>query len=87
MLARSGSYVVRSRVIDDDAHVWLDFEWGESSDFVMGSADAHARAGAKCAALDNELMRRLQARQGVVDRRSRDARLAPVRDTAPCALA
>jgi len=29
MLARSGSYVVRSRVIDDDAHVWLDFEWGE----------------------------------------------------------
>ncbi|OCF38541.1 rho GDP-dissociation inhibitor [Kwoniella heveanensis CBS 569] len=28
MLARSGSYVVRSRVIDDDKHVWLDFEWG-----------------------------------------------------------
>ncbi|WVQ71940.1 hypothetical protein IAR50_001482 [Cryptococcus sp. DSM 104548] len=28
MLARSGSYVVRSRVIDDDATVWLDFEWG-----------------------------------------------------------
>ncbi|KAK8854709.1 hypothetical protein IAR55_003448 [Kwoniella newhampshirensis] len=28
MLARSGSYVVRSRVIDDDQHVWLDFEWG-----------------------------------------------------------
>jgi hypothetical protein len=29
MLARSGSYTVRSRVIDDDNHVWLDFEWGE----------------------------------------------------------
>lgn len=29
MLARSGSYVVRSRVVDDDQHVWLDFEWGE----------------------------------------------------------
>ncbi|WVQ95018.1 hypothetical protein IAU59_002110 [Kwoniella sp. CBS 9459] len=28
MLARSGGYVVRSRVIDDDKHVWLDFEWG-----------------------------------------------------------
>ncbi|ORY35499.1 rho GDP-dissociation inhibitor [Naematelia encephala] len=28
MLARSGSYNVRSRVIDDDNHVWLDFEWG-----------------------------------------------------------
>ncbi|WVF67431.1 hypothetical protein IAT40_002187 [Kwoniella sp. CBS 6097] len=28
MIARSGSYVVRSRVIDDDKHVWLDFEWG-----------------------------------------------------------
>ncbi|KAK1927243.1 immunoglobulin E-set [Papiliotrema laurentii] len=28
MLARSGSYVVRSRVIDDDDQVWLDFEWG-----------------------------------------------------------
>ncbi|WVQ80055.1 hypothetical protein IAT38_002156 [Cryptococcus sp. DSM 104549] len=28
MLARSGSYVVRSRVVDDDNHVWLDFEWG-----------------------------------------------------------
>ncbi len=31
MLARSGSYVVRSRVIDDDQQVWLDFEWGESN--------------------------------------------------------
>ncbi|WVN86337.1 uncharacterized protein L203_101500 [Cryptococcus depauperatus CBS 7841] len=28
MLARSGSYIVRSRVVDDDNHVWLDFEWG-----------------------------------------------------------
>ncbi|KAK4688816.1 Rho GDP-dissociation inhibitor, partial [Tremellales sp. Uapishka_1] len=28
LLARSGSYVVRSRVVDDDNHVWLDFEWG-----------------------------------------------------------
>ena len=28
MLARSGSYVVRSRVTDDDKHEWLDFEWG-----------------------------------------------------------
>lgn len=28
MLARSGSYTVRSRVVDDDNHVWLDFEWG-----------------------------------------------------------
>jgi Rho GDP-dissociation inhibitor len=30
MLARSGSYVVKSRIIDDDKKVWLDFEWGES---------------------------------------------------------
>jgi hypothetical protein len=29
MLARTGSYNVRSRVIDDDSTVWLDFEWGE----------------------------------------------------------
>ena len=29
MLARSGSYVVKSRIIDDDQHVWLDFEWSE----------------------------------------------------------
>ncbi|UOH82943.1 hypothetical protein LQV05_005656 [Cryptococcus neoformans] len=28
MLARSGTYVVRSRVIDDDNTIWLDFEWG-----------------------------------------------------------
>jgi Rho GDP-dissociation inhibitor len=35
MLARSGSYVVRSRVIDDDAHVWLDFEWGESGSVAL----------------------------------------------------
>ncbi|WVQ90506.1 hypothetical protein IAS59_004286 [Cryptococcus gattii] len=28
MLARSGTYVVRSRVMDDDNTIWLDFEWG-----------------------------------------------------------
>jgi hypothetical protein len=27
MLARSGSYAVRSRVIDDDGKVYADFEW------------------------------------------------------------
>lgn len=27
MLARSGSYAVRSRVIDDDKNVYVDFEW------------------------------------------------------------
>ncbi|GAA5967769.1 hypothetical protein JCM11641_005761 [Rhodosporidiobolus odoratus] len=27
MLARSGSYSVRSRVIDDDKNVYIDFEW------------------------------------------------------------
>lgn len=27
MLARSGTYLVRSRIIDDDQTVWLDFEW------------------------------------------------------------
>ncbi|KAA1098641.1 hypothetical protein PGTUg99_007645 [Puccinia graminis f. sp. tritici] len=27
MLARSGSYTARSRVIDDDGTVWADFEW------------------------------------------------------------
>ncbi|KLO07517.1 rho GDP-dissociation inhibitor [Schizopora paradoxa] len=27
MLARSGSYGVRSRVIDDDGHIYADFEW------------------------------------------------------------
>ncbi|GAA5999872.1 hypothetical protein JCM10207_005950 [Rhodosporidiobolus poonsookiae] len=27
MLARSGSYTVRSRVIDDDKNIWVDFEW------------------------------------------------------------
>ncbi|GAA5871459.1 hypothetical protein JCM8547_001348 [Rhodosporidiobolus lusitaniae] len=27
MLARSGTYSVRSRVIDDDKHVYIDFEW------------------------------------------------------------
>lgn len=27
MLARSGSYLARSRVIDDDGTVWADFEW------------------------------------------------------------
>jgi hypothetical protein len=30
MLARSGTYTVQSRVIDDDQHVWLDVEWGKS---------------------------------------------------------
>ena len=30
MLARSGSYDVRSRIIDDDNKTWLDFEWSES---------------------------------------------------------
>ena len=29
MLARSGTYIVRSRVTDDDQTIWLDFEWGE----------------------------------------------------------
>jgi hypothetical protein len=29
MLARSGTYTVQSRVMDDDQHVWLDVEWGE----------------------------------------------------------
>jgi len=28
MMARSGSYVARSRIVDDDGTVWLDFEWG-----------------------------------------------------------
>ncbi|WWD02318.1 hypothetical protein V865_000357 [Kwoniella europaea PYCC6329] len=27
MLARSGTYSVRSRVTDDDNDIWLDFEW------------------------------------------------------------
>nr|XP_019044759.1 rho GDP-dissociation inhibitor [Kwoniella bestiolae CBS 10118]OCF23689.1 rho GDP-dissociation inhibitor [Kwoniella bestiolae CBS 10118] len=27
MLARSGTYAVRSRVTDDDNNIWLDFEW------------------------------------------------------------
>lgn len=27
MLARSGTYGVRSRVIDDDGKVYVDFEW------------------------------------------------------------
>lgn len=27
MLARSGSYLVRSRIVDDDGTNWLDFEW------------------------------------------------------------
>ena len=35
MLARSGSYVVRSRVIDDDQHVWLDFEWGKWHPLIL----------------------------------------------------
>jgi len=31
MLARSGSYDVRSRIIDDDKKTWLDFEWSRST--------------------------------------------------------
>jgi Rho GDP-dissociation inhibitor len=27
MLARAGSNVVRSRIVDDDGTVWLDFTW------------------------------------------------------------
>ncbi|GAA5838543.1 hypothetical protein JCM5353_003132 [Sporobolomyces roseus] len=27
MIARSGTYNVRSRVIDDDKHIYIDFEW------------------------------------------------------------
>ncbi|WVR09543.1 hypothetical protein IAU60_006612 [Kwoniella sp. DSM 27419] len=27
MLARAGTNNVRSRIVDDDGHVWLDFEW------------------------------------------------------------
>lgn len=27
MLARSGSYNVRSRIVDDDHNIYLDFEW------------------------------------------------------------
>lgn len=27
LLARSGTYNVRSRIVDDDETVWLDFEW------------------------------------------------------------
>jgi len=51
MLARSGSYTVRSRVIDDDQHVWLDFEWGQLLISI----------------LPYQLTSRIQARQGVVD--------------------
>jgi hypothetical protein len=29
MLARSGAYAVKSRLVDDDKQVWLDFEWGK----------------------------------------------------------
>lgn len=30
MLARSGSYAVRTRILDDDGNKWLDdFEWSE----------------------------------------------------------
>jgi hypothetical protein len=52
MLARSGSYAVKSRLIDDDKQVWLDFEWGE----LVHSG--HGRM---------KLTTRIQARQGVVD--------------------
>lgn len=41
MLARSGSYAVKSRLIDDDKQVWLDFEWGQLplSSIWMNRAD------------------------------------------------
>jgi hypothetical protein len=52
MLARSGSYAVKSRLIDDDKQVWLDFEWGK----LLHSF--HGRS---------KLTIRIQARQGVVD--------------------
>jgi len=31
MLARSGTYEVRSKIIDDDKKVWAEFEWSRSS--------------------------------------------------------
>ena len=51
MLARSGSYAVKSRLIDDDKQVWLDFEWGK-----LHLAVAHVW----------QLIIRIQTRQGVV---------------------
>ena len=52
MLARSGGYTVRSRVIDDDNQVWLDFEWGELRRLIC---------------LHAVLIYSFQARKGVVD--------------------
>jgi hypothetical protein len=52
MLARSGSYAVKSRLIDDDKQVWLDFEWGKLAHPVHWNS---------------ELIVRIQACQGVVD--------------------
>lgn len=46
MLARSGTYVVRSRVIDDDNTIWLDFEWGAYPD-VYRQSTADSMAGFK----------------------------------------
>jgi len=52
MLARSGSYAVKSRLIDDDKQVWLDFEWGKLSQVLE----------------TRQLTIRIQACQRVVDR-------------------
>jgi hypothetical protein len=56
MLARSGSYAVKSRLIDDDKQVWLDFEWGELllSPIWMNQAnnqDSSLPRSGKCIAL------------------------------------
>lgn len=53
MLARSGSYAVKSRLIDDDKQVWLDFEWGQ-----LSTLQYHRGF---------ELTNRIQASQGMVD--------------------
>jgi hypothetical protein len=53
MLARSGAYAVKSRLMDDDKQVWLDFEWGKlPSTSLYGGT---------------QLTTRVQARQRVVD--------------------
>jgi hypothetical protein len=53
MLARSGAYAVKSRLMDDDEQVWLDFEWGKLS-----------RKSLRCR---TKLTNRVQAGQRVVD--------------------
>jgi len=53
MLARSGAYAVKSRLMDDDKQVWLDFEWGK-----LSRMDLHS---------GTKLTNRVQARQRVVD--------------------